>query len=261
MNAALPQPSAWSARRWAYSIAAVFVLQVGLLFYVSQGEQPPTPRPTFRTAVHLVSDSWSSEQLARLPAMNDPTLFALPGGGGFPGAARLRVEPLEYRAESWSEPPRWLALDEAALGGDFARYTATSGITAPLVADKPVPPLLRYEPNVRDEPFAQPSRLRIEGELASRPLAKPLALPSWRHPDVLSNSVVRVAVDADGHAISSVLVAECGRRDADAQALKLASSARFQPLPRSARDATGAGPLAWGRMVFQWRTVTPSPTE
>jgi len=255
MNAALREPVRWSARRWIYTVVGVFALQVGLLLYLGQMEEPLPVRPTFRTAVYLAADPWSNEQLSRLPTANDPTLLALPAETGFSGPAWLRPKPVEFRPDRWSEPQRWLAVDEQALGDKFAHFVGTNSITPPLTASKPLPPLLRYEPNFPNDPVPKSSRLRIEGALASRPLLTLPELPSWRHSELLNNTTVRAAVDADGFTHSTVLLSESGSREADLHALKLANQARFQPLPRAARDRTGSGPLVLGKLVFQWHTL------
>ena len=261
MNLLVADPVRWSVRRWIYTVASVFTLQTGLLLYLGQREQSPPIRPTFRTTVHFVFDPWSSEQLDRLPAMSDPTLFALPGDSGLSGSAWLRGVPLDYQPEHWFEPFRWLEMEPAALGSGFARFVGTNFMAPPLVADQPVPPLLRYEPHFPNDPLPQHSRLRLEGEVASRPLLAPLDLRSWPHSDILSNTVVRTAIDADGRTLFPALVSESGYPDADFYALKLASAARFRPLPRAARDSSGIGPLAWGKMIFEWHTLPLTATN
>ena len=261
MNAAVREPTRWSARRWIYTVAGVFALQVGLLLYVGQVAEPLPARPPFRTAIYLVTDPSSKEQLYRLPTVSDPTLFALPGETGFSGPAWLRPQPIEFRPERWSEPQRWLAVDEQTLGSEFARFVATNSITPPLTANRPLPPLTRYEPNFVNDPLPRSSRLHVEGDLASRPLLAPLELRSWPSPDLLGSTTVRAAVDADGFTHSAVLLGECGSKEADLYALKLVNQARFRPLPRAARDRTGSGPLAWGKLIFHWRTMPLAATN
>ena len=261
MNAAVREPVRWSSRRWIYTVAAVFLLQVGLLLYLGQRAKPLPARPTFRTAVYLVVDPTSNEQLSRLPTLSDPTLFALPAEDGFSGPAWLLPAPIEFQPKRWSEPIRWLDVDEQSLGGEFARFVASSAITPALTANKPLPPLLRYEPNFPNDPLPQSSRLRLQGALASRPLVAPLELRSWPHSDVLGSTIIQAAVDADGLTHSAVILGECGLKEADLHALKLANQARFRPLPRAARDRTGSGPLAWGRLIFHWHTLPLAATN
>ena len=261
MNVAAQEPARWSARRWIYTVAGLFALQVGLLLYLGQVAEPLPARPTFRTAIYLATDARANEQLYRLPTISDPTLFALPGETGFSGPAWLRPQPIEFRPERWSEPQRWLAVDEQALGTEFARFVATNSSTPPLTANRPLPPLTRYEPNFLNDPLPRSSRLQLEGDLASRPLLTPLELRSWPNSDLLSSTTVRAAVDADGFTHSAVLLSECGSKEADLYALKLANQARFRPLPRAARDRTGSGPLAWGKLIFHWRTLPLAATN
>ena len=261
MNAIAREPARWSARQWIYTVAGVFVLQAGLLLYLGQIEEPLPVRPTFRTAVHLAADPWSSEQLSRLPTLSDPTRFALPGEDGFSGPAWLKPPSLEFQPRRWSEPLRWLAVDEQSLGSEFSRFVATNSITPPLTANKPLPPLPRYEPNFPNDPIQQSSRLRLEGGLASRPLLAPLELRPWPNTDVLGSTTVRAAVDANGFTHSTIILGECGSREADLHALKLANQARFRPLPRAMRDRTGSGPLVWGKLIFHWRTLPLEATN
>ena len=97
--------------------------------------------------------------------------------------------------------------------------------------------------------------LRIEGDLATRPLLAPLALKSWAHAELLSNSVVQAMVDADGFTFSPVLLTGCGLEEADLYALKLASGARFRPAPRLPGTGHDPGGLTWGKLIFQWQTL------
>jgi len=147
------------------------------------------------------------------------------------------------------------------LGSDFARFVATNSVASALVADQPAPPLLRYEAHFPGDPLPQQSRVRLEGELVSRPLVTPLVLRSWPHPDILSNTVVQTAIDAEGRALFPALMSESGYPAADVLALKLANAARFRPLPHAARDHTGTGPLAWGKMIFEWHTLPMTATH
>jgi hypothetical protein len=261
MNPVAADPFRWSGRRWFYSVAAVFALQGGLLLYLGQRELPVPVRPTFRTAVYSVSDSWFSEQLDRNPTINDPTLFALPGENGFSGPAWMQPAPLEYVPDRWTEPIRWLALGEQELGRDFLRAVSTNVLVPPSVAEQVVPPLVRYEPHFPSDPIVQQSRLSYEGELAARSLPLPIPLRSWPRTELLSNSIIRTAIDSDGRSLFPALIAECGLPEADRLALKLAAQIRFRPLPHDARDSTKVGPLAWGKLIFEWHTAPVSATN
>jgi hypothetical protein len=261
MNASLLEPVRWSRRRWVCAVTAVFALQAGLVICLGRRGQPLSERPIFRTAVYLVADEQSAEQLANLPGLDDPTLFALPNLRGFSGPAWLQFASLDYQPGEWSEPPHWLELRGRALGSTFSQFVETNTVSPLLMVDRPLPPLLRYEPNFPNEPVPPESRLRIEGELTARPLLFPLSLKSWTHSEILSNSVVQMAVNADGFTFSTLLLSECGLKEADLYALKLAGDARFRPLPRERRVAGDADSLMWGKLVFQWHTLPLTTTN
>ncbi len=252
MNSAVPALVRWSRRRWLYTVGAVFALQVGLVFYLGQREQRLPERPIFRTTIQQLVDEESAQQVAAWTALDDPTLLALPHLRGFSGPAWLRFAPLDYEPEERPEPPHGLPLDGRSLGSTFSQFLATNRVSPLLVAEKSIPPLPRYEPNFPNEPVPDHSRLRVEGELAARPLLAPLELKSWAHPEILSNSVVQVVVDDEGFTLSPVLLMGCGRTEADLSALQLAGSTRFRP---AARAGSGSHELTWGKLVFQWHTL------
>jgi len=259
MNSATLEPVRWTRRRWLYAVAAVFLLQAGLVFLLGNRPQRLPEPPIFRTAIQMLTDP--KVRIDSLPGMDDPTLLALPSLRGFSGPAWLTFPPLEYQPAEWVEPPHWLPLDSNALSSTFSKFVRTNLISPPLIADKPLPPLPRYEPNFPNEPLPAQSRLRLEGGLAARPLLAPLELPSWANSEILSNTTVQAAVDAAGFTFSAVLLDRSGSKEADLHALKLASAARFRPLPRGQRAPDGGGPMTWGRFVFQWHTLPPPATN
>jgi len=258
MNAALLESVRWSRRRWICTVAALFLVQTALLLYLGQRGTRMTPRPLFRTGVYLAADDWSVQQLTQLPDLSDPLLLALPSLRGFSGQAWLQLPAHNYAPDRRLETSRWLPLDEQALGQTFSKFIASNQLPPQLTSDRPLPPLVRYEPNFPNDPPPQNSRVRIEGELARRPLVTPLSIRSWSHSEMLSNTTVQVVVGADGFMVTVKLLTESGRRAADQHALKLAADARFQPLPQ-ATHGRNAQQLTWGRLTFLWHTL-PSPT-
>jgi hypothetical protein len=259
MNSVTLEPVRWTRHRWVVAAAAVFLLQAGLVFLLGPSPQRRPEPPIFRTAIQMLTDP--RLRIDSFPSMDDPTLFALPSLRGFSGPAWLTFPPLEYEPVEWVEPSHWLPLDSNALSSTFFRFVSTNIISPPLIVDKPLPPLPRYEPNFPNEPLPAQSRLRLEGNLAARALLAPLELPSWPHTDMLSNTTVQAIVDAAGFTFSAVLLSGSGLKEADLHALKLVSSARFRPLPRTERAPDGGGPVTWGRFVFQWHTLSPPATN
>jgi hypothetical protein len=105
----------------------------------------------------------------------------------------------------------------------------------------------------------QKSILMIGGELKNRGLIRVIDVPVQIASDVLSNTVVQVAVRADGFPFSARVISGSGSRGADDVALDLAKKARFSALPQ-VRPGEGAE-MQWGELVFQWFTAGPNMTN
>jgi len=261
MNSIPLEPGRWTRRRWALAVGAIFFLHAGLVFLLGHREDRAPERPIFRTAIRLVARPPVAQPPVSRPATDDPTLLALPSLRGFSGPAWLAFPTLAYQPAEWVEPSHWLSLDTQTLNSVFSQFIRTNTVSPARLADKPLPPLPGYEPRFPNEPLPAQSRLRLEGDLAVRPLLAPLELKSWAHSELLSNTIVQAAVDADGFTFSPVLLRGAGLKEVDLHALRLAASARFRPLSRGRRSPDGIGPLTWGRMVFQWHTLPLSATN
>jgi outer membrane biosynthesis protein TonB len=104
--------------------------------------------------------------------------------------------------------------------------------------------------------------VRLSDELAKRRLVTSRELPSQPpRPELLTNTVLRVVVGADGLVASAIQVKQppgSGSEKADREALDFAKAMRFAPLP--------AGTLtpSIGTIVFEWHiapTNSPSGTR
>ncbi len=259
MNTIAHDAPPWSRRHWVYAVAGVAVLQVALVYFLAQSPQRPPERPIFRTSIQLAADDEAIRSIASLPGLDDPTLLALPSLQGFSGAAWLKFPTLDYKPAEWVEPPHWLPLETQSLSGIFTQYIATNVITPLLIADKPLPPLQRYEPNFPTEPPPAQSLARVEGELSRRKLFAPVELKSWASSEILSNTVVQAAVDAAGFTFSATLLSSSGSPSADRHALTEALNARFRPLREMPAASEPTRALTWGRWIFQWHTL-PVPS-
>ena len=258
MNAALAPSAPWTQRRWLNTIGLVFLAHVALIFLLNERPRSQAGPASFRSTIHLVVDARSALMLAELPTLSDPALFALPNHHGFSGEGWLRFDPLPYQRIDWSEPPARLSLEAGRLGNSYALFQSTNLSPPLLVADKPLPALIRPAPAISPPPAPGRSEWRIEGELAARPLLAHPDLPSWPHSDILTNTVVQMLVDAEGNPVSATLLAASGSAEADRHALNLARSARFQPVRVSPNVAA---PVTWGKLVCQWHTVPPGATN
>lgn len=254
-----PQPQPWLLGRWVTGIGLVFAGQMGLIFWLSipqhvQARRVPGPPPSLQLAA-----AGSRELLA----LSDPTLFALPHREGFSGPAWFNVSNLTFEPFVWTEEPHWLGLDSNELGAAFSKVIERAPASIPLpskaTGDESRLPELPF-PN----PFPTKSSLRLSGDLARRHLSKPLELRSVEYTNILTNSVVQVLLSQDGRPVSCTLLPPgSGWNAADAEALALARSARFQPL---SREGPGYQPkpsegLTVGQMVFQWNTILVPETN
>jgi hypothetical protein len=258
MNHASSIEVAWERRRWCSAFTLAFMAQVVLIFVFSLGAPQMEPRPVPRaTVTRLTPPEADLRGLAfDLPA-GDPTLFALVSRHGFSGESwRRNIAPV-HRLNDWEEPPRWMRPNPAALGSAFVEAVETNDAIGLLVPDKPAARVqfARYSDNF----MPRGSTLVIEGQLAARPVLHRPEPPAWPHTELLSSSVVQVAVNAAGHVFSSRLIASCGWPAADDRAIELASKLRFQPLPTPPNPGA-LPPLTWGRVIINWLTV-PAPTN
>ena len=233
----------WPVSRWLLLIALVLAAHVALIF--TFGARKPITPVKAKNAPELQLAAGSSEWLL----LNNPTLFALPNIQGFAGPAWLEPPHVQFHPLEWTESPRWWQLSAGELGNIFSRFMETNRFDRFKFDLKPSPqftvPLVPLEPK-----FADASTLRIEGDIARRPLLTSLKLPSWPRADLIAPSTVQVLVNAAGNVVSAVVLpshnsGEVRDADADQRALGLARAARFAPGPD----------LTLGKMIFNWRTV------
>lgn len=252
MTATPAESPAWSRRRWTLTVIAVVVVQAGLVFWLGDNF-PVLPRRAHHEPRVFLTPNFPGD----LAALRDPTLFARGNAHGFSGLAWQALPAPEFRPAEWTEPPRFLALRPEQLGA-LVRQLVQSNTPAPLPgAGKPEPTIELPDLPVPVSSLPARSELRVEGGLAGRRLRSPFTLPSWPSRDLVTSSVVRVVVDADGRTQSAALLSSSTSAAADQQALDLARSARFEPRRGNAPGSPvkQAPEIAWGELVFAWHTV------
>jgi hypothetical protein len=265
MTSAPVDTQAWSRQRWWMTIALVLALQTALVF-VLENRSSAVPRKTIAAPVIHWQETVSFESLA----VSDPTLFVLPHREGFSGEAWLdTIPPRDFFPAEWTEPPRWLALSASTLGVNFKDFLAANAAPPFQTLATIEPPRISPELFPMETAPAQ-STLRIEGGLAKRGLLSTPQLQLWPSAELLTNSIVQLLVDAQGHTFSAVLLLRhsSGKQaEADDRALELATAAEFEPVATS-----GSGPtmnetnaLRLGTMIFEWVTLpmpaTNAPAE
>ena len=244
----------WPRRRLGGFILLCFFAQVLFILLFGERRVAALKPARFGTGVHLVSDSWSMEQLATFSELSDPSVFALPSLEGFSRGGWLTYKqvPDEF-AEAPSEP-NWLQPDPEALGRDLASYVTTNALPPIRIGDKSMPELAGLQPRPSTELEFPKSELRISGALARRKLLGPPELPSWPHTEVLTNSVVQLFVDGEGTPISAALVSGSGLKAADNYALAAAKRLRF-------RAGRAGEAVTSGTATFLWQTLPPGATN
>ena len=187
MNSAPLESRPCSRRRWWGLVALIFFVQVSLIFLLGSSV-PIRPRPAAPAFTLKLAGRASAELLA----LNDPTLFVLPHPLGSAGPASQRTPRLESHSFQWPEPTNSLLLAVGQLGTVFNRFIETNEFNSLQLPANPMPTLTL--PNLPPPAgSAEQSTLRLEGDLAQRRLITPLSLRSWSNPDILANSVVRIA--------------------------------------------------------------------
>ncbi len=232
----------------------MFAAQLGLVVWLGDKESRPAAAVPSGPVLQF-ADNKAKELLA----LTDPTLFALPHRQGFSGQAWLSMTNQEIRPFAWTEPLEFLDLRPDQL----ARSASTPGDSHSFERDvQPAdfpPELLLSGPSERQFPTAS-SYVQCGG-IQGRSLRSRLELPSWPHAELLSNSVVQVVIDAEGSAVSAILLgAGCGLKEADDYAVRQAAAARFAATPNHPDDSSPLGSLAWGELVFHWHTLPATNT-
>lgn len=257
MTPALVESRPWSRPHWWGMVGLIFGVQLVLIFWLGETSLI-RPRPAAPGLTLKLAGSASAELLA----LHDPTLFVLPHKQEVLAPTWLRTPPPEFHSFAWPEPTNnpLLAIDQ--LGAGFNRLVETTPFNSLPPPAKPLPELTLPElpPLAISTPH---STLRLEWDQARRQLLTPLELRSWQNPDILTNSVVQIVVDAEGRPGSVTLLSGSGSKAADQQALEQANASRFEPLSHNLAEPAfhPAAQLTWGRMIFQWHTLPAQPTN
>ncbi|MGA2541489.1 MAG: hypothetical protein ABSG78_07975 [Verrucomicrobiota bacterium] len=251
MSAPKPIPPRWSRGRFWLVAALLFAGQAGWVLLLAERPGPsPVPAPS-PLGLRLLGTPLDNEIWTKHVFAGDPAIFPSSSPHGFADQAwrRLRTnadtapleEPLPVLlnfAAKWSGA-------ELKPAGLASRQTPFHLAGLPESSPSAVPAF----------PAAQASRpesfLRIEGALAARQSSPPAVLPSWTTNFLVTNSVVRFAVNRAGQVVSAVLLAGSGLKAADDAALATVNVLRFRPVGQSAPEH------AWDTATFYWKTIPP----
>jgi hypothetical protein len=236
-------PGRWNRliRRTGW-IIIVFLLQIGLIFWLSGNS-----KAAIRKASPAPSLSIVSPESNELVALSDPTLFALPHYRTFSGAAWLRPHSVPAQSFEWSDEPGWFQPSR----DDFLPGTNSGG------AEIEISELVKTAPPAPPRPavavpaqFPEKSKLKILG--FTRALVSAPSLPAWSTTNLLTNTVVRLMVDANGITRSQTILVRSGLPDADQFALNTSRNLRFAPIRGAISSTNPVAGLTWGEAVFEW---------
>lgn len=244
-----PRPQA----KFFLAIGIVFAVQVAVILWSSDRSQTlprkPDPTPVFK---------FENARAPELVALENPTLFVLPNRQGFSGEGWMKAPRLEFRPPNWTEPVRWLEVAADDLGATFTEYVEAHP-TIPFRNITPPEPTLTFPVITPTLTELRPSILRIEGQLAQRPLLNAPELPLMEGP--LTNTVVQVLVDPLGNTFSALLLKPgSGSEKADELALQIARNAQFKSIEPTGPDRASLPEpkLMLGTLIFEWQPLPPT---
>jgi hypothetical protein len=251
MTTPAPGESQPRRMRWMGWVAAVFLVQAALIYWVSRS---PDERPAADSQMPIkggADQKWLNE-LAR----EDPELLTQPNPRGF-SEAWLKVAPLEHQPLRWMPPDIELPYPSNLITQPLEAALASNAPPRAVAFVKPAPRLTQMA--VAPLQMRQTNRLEIAGDLARRPLAKTVPLiNSWKNPDLLKPSIVQVMVKADGVVFTGTLIGRSGLARADEFALDVAlQKVRFQRLTNAPPSAA----FTTGNLLFHWHVDPNSVTN
>lgn len=254
-----PQQGRWTFRRWAWSAAIVFGLQVVAIGWLAERRWPDRPPPEPRTALELLPEHLARQWWDDLDRMTmDPTLFILAQANNFSGPAwrNLKLQRHQYR-ERRDEPSRWTLPPDLLAQWPLPPDAIRSRLP---VASRG--PLRLAQPQVESMTVSTQSLLRIESGSGELELAQAPPLPVWTAADVLAATTVQVLVNPEGEPWTVQMAGPSGWAPADSEALRLAAQLRFRILhpSRAAGQGSEAGGPRAAKVAFNWATVAPTNT-
>jgi TonB family protein len=265
MNSTAKDCFSWSPKTFWGMVGALFIIQVGLILLFSDRSRSQPPLPSVSVDYRALGASVSEDQLVREFFVSDPAVFPLPNPHGFSGRGWLNQSPLAYKDKIRLEPEISLDLTNlftgpASLSRFVLNLVSGFGTNFPAVLGAAEPTLsgMAEQQARREEPFPvflapevipTQSVLRMEGGLSDRLLESP-KLRTWPSDNLLTVTVVQIAVNSLGEVLAASLDASSGLAEADAEAVAAARTLRFRP-------SRMAGTI-WGQAVFRWQTTEPA---
>lgn len=234
----------WPFSRWLILITGFFVFQLSFAFLVADRPLNATKKPQTFIA-RTIPGTLTEERLSQTFFTSDPLLFPLASQHGYSGAGWMTVNRPAYEFPEEIEPPHWLALHSDDLG---RVSPAKPKPELPFQLGQQSTPQTEALPVFVTTVVARTNSLvRVDANLRDRAIGIPMKLPARPNADVLSNSVIDIAVNGAGEVVASRLAGSSTSKEADRAALAQAKLLKFHPL-----NAIGT---IWGQAIFEWETA------
>jgi len=225
---------AWSRKQFVGFCFLIFAGQIGVIFALHT-RQPL--RAKIAQVIPMRPGGFATNSVgSEIDDLNDPLVFAGAHAQGFSAHAWMKRPQVELAFTNSVAPPQFLEFQRPPTEIPVANNFQGPKLELPFVSLA-----------IANEP-AKENAVLAQGPIANRALTAKIILPPQIGPDVSSNTVVQVAVQADGFPFTARIVASSGSRGADLTALQLAKEAQFAP-------AKGA-PLQWGELIFRWQMAS-----
>jgi hypothetical protein len=254
MNSVVLEPATWKMPRWLSMLVLIFVSQLLLIYLLSaRGNVTARTLSIQPVSVQIYTEQLGESEFSKELLVNDPTLFAMANPRSFSGAAWLKAPTRNYDLAAPAEKPFWLKLDSSQLGSGIAQFVRANAV-APLPTQESSAPIILAlqipDPTIN---IKNSSRLRVEGDLASRDLIERPQLQSWAHSEIVSSTIAQVLVDGRGMVLSAKLLSRSGLADADRTTLEIVRNLQFTP--------NGEREPVWGKIIFDWHTIPTAQTN
>lgn len=224
----------------------IFAITVAFPLVFSE-KTPPVPdyKPQFLSKMNFEQIQSDNEMFQLL----NPTLFAMASPKGFSGKTWLKVKMPAHQFYEWQGEIFWLQPVTERFGKELANLLLPLKLESQIAVFESAPNVTPVNDDNPPMP-GKSSRIKVEGEIATRPILFTPEIPPIYSNDIYPPTIVSVVVDNNGFIISSAVTGESGFLKADSLAVELAKKIRFAPV-KSRNGKTNFEPQ-FGKIIFEW---------
>lgn len=240
----------WTRQRWFRVVGLIFAVQLLVVVGLSS-RQPVLPRAVVPGTRLKMAQPTRDLSRQNAPVSSDPWVFASAHPAGFSGSAWLHPALTDYQMPLWEDPSDFLDFGEAVSANPLVQFSILT--SSPRELDLGLTPQISV-PTLLLAPDSPPgSRWSLSGDLTTRSLISAVDLPAQKGVDIISNTVVQIAVLPNGLTYLARVWRSSGSHPVDLQAIAIAQTLRFAP-SRAPAGNVGTPWLTWGWFDVQWHT-------